>query len=205
MAPGQSGLQRACKTLARRDEALARAYSETGIPRWRSAPPAYETLARLVIGQQISVTAAAAIWARLAAAAQPLTAPALLAASEDSLRACGLSRPKIRYLRAIAEAVDSGALDLQALVAAGEAETRETLLKVTGIGPWTADLYLLYVKGALDVFPAADIGLIEAYRQLSGAAARPSLPEFTAAAERWRPYRGVAAHLLWAWLNAARG
>ncbi len=201
--PGQTDLLAACEHLAGRDTALARAYAERGLPTWRSGTPNYAVLARMIAFQQITTKAAASIWARVEEAVGEVGTKAVLDASEDMLRGCGLSRPKIRHLRSIAEAVETGQLDLDRVHAAGMEDARKELIAVRGIGPWTADLFLLYC-GRLDAFPAGDVGLMEAYRLLSEADARHEPKAFTGLAETWRPYRGVAAHLLWAWINAER-
>ena len=202
--PPRATLQLACETLVERDPALARAYAEIGVPDWRVRPATYETLARMVCYQQISTIAGGAIWARLAAEFDPVKAESLLAASDDTLKACGLSRPKVAHLRSIATAVIDGRLNLDALIDMHPHAARKSLIAVKGIGPWTADLFLLYAAKNLDAFPVADIGLMESHKLLSNAATRMDAKTFTAYAERWRPYRGVAAHLLWGALNARR-
>ncbi|MEO0981910.1 MAG: DNA-3-methyladenine glycosylase 2 family protein [Pseudomonadota bacterium] len=202
--PPEPVLRAACEALAAADPALARAYRETGLPVWRAAPADYATLCRLITHQQISVTAARAIWARFQAAFDPITPEGLLAADPDEIRACGLSRPKTRHLQSIAHAIVAGDLVLDRVAAASFDEAREELLSVSGIGPWTADLFLLYATNALDAFPVADIGLTESLRGLTGAETRMDKAAFAERGEAWRPYRGVAAHLLWAWISAER-
>ncbi len=203
-APDPAALKAACLALCSRDASLARAYDETGLPQWRASAPVYATLARMIAFQQISTSAGAAIWGRLETRLGEVSAPALLALSEEEIRACGFSRPKAGHLRAIAGAVESGTLDLDFACRAPMDAARSHLTAVRGIGPWTAELFLLYAGGQLDAFPTADIGLMESYRQLSGAQARHDAKAFSALADDWRPYRGVAAHLLWAWINAQR-
>ncbi len=201
--PDADTLLGACGWLAERDDALARAFTEIGVPAWRAAPPAYSAIARMIAFQQITTKAAASIWGRVEAALGEVCTEAVLGADEDTLRACGLSRPKIRHLRSIAEAVESGALNLDRVHGAGMDEARAELIAVKGIGPWTADLFLLYC-GRLDAFPIGDVGLMESYKMLSDAETRHDTRAFNAVAEAWRPYRGVAAHLLWGWINAER-
>ena len=193
----------ACGWLSDRDPALARAFAAYGVPQWRIGAPDYAVIARMIAFQQITTKAAATIWARVEAALGAVSTETVLGASEDTLRACGLSRPKIAHLRSIAAALDSGALDLARVHAADMDEARRELIAVKGIGPWTADLFLMSC-GRLDAFPAGDVGLMEAYRLLSEAETRHESKAFTTLAEGWRPYRGVAAHLLWAWINAER-
>lgn len=203
-APDQATLHAACTELGTRDQALARAYEETGLPTWRAMPPAYATLARIIVFQQISTAAGSSIWGKVEALLPGVEAPALLAATDEALRGCGLSRPKIGHLRAIAEAVASGQLDLAALCTQPIEAARADLVAIRGIGPWTADIFLLNAAGHVDAFPAADLGLIESYRRLSEAEDRMSAKAFAEQADAWRPYRGVAAHLLWDWINAMR-
>ena len=201
--PDDATLRQACDELMARDPAFQAAFAVIGLPDWRYSPPLYRTIARMIAFQQITTKAAASIWARVEAALGEVTSAAMLAASEDELRACGLSRPKIRHLKSIAEAVESGALDLTRVYHGEMDAARAELLAVKGIGPWTADLFLLSC-GRLDAFPIADVGLMEAYRLLSGHEDRYAPKAFTQLAESWRPWRGVAAHLLWGWINAER-
>ena len=201
--PSSEMLTKASEQLAARDAALARAYADYGVPDWRHAEPDYAVIARMIAFQQITTRAARTIWGRVEAHLGPVCTQAVLSAAEDDLRACGLSRPKIRHLRSIAEAVEAGALDLERVHAADMAAARAELIAVKGIGPWTADLFLM-ACGRLDAFPAGDVGLMEAYRLLRSDEARFESKAFTAIAEDWRPYRGVAAHLLWGWINAER-
>lgn len=201
--PTAETLTEACTWLARQDRALARAYEERGVPGWRQGAPDYAVIARMIAFQQITTKAAATIWGRVEDLLGEVRTEAVLGASEDELRGCGLSRPKIRHLRSIAEAVETGRLDLERVHAADMDAARKELVAVKGIGPWTADLFLLSC-GRLDAFPSGDVGLMEAYRLLSEAETRHESKAFTTLAEDWRPYRGVAAHLLWAWINAER-
>tara|TARA_R110001592_G_scaffold103214_7_gene290845 strand:+ start:13886 stop:14527 length:642 start_codon:yes stop_codon:yes gene_type:complete len=203
--PSQARLKAACETLSLADPALARAYDLTGLPVWRAGDPTYAMLARMITHQQISLGAAAAIWARTEALLGAVTPEAVLAADPEALRACGQSRPKVGHLVSIAEAVVAGTLSLPRVCDAPLDDARKELASVKGIGPWTAELFLLYSIGAMDAFPVGDVGLMEAHKRLSGHETRMDIKGFTAHAERWRPHRGVAAHLLWAWLHLDRG
>lgn len=205
MAPKQKVLIEACEELARRDRALARAYAETGVPEWRARPARYETIARTIAFQQISTKAAATIWGRVEAHLGEITPEAMDAADEEALRACGLSRPKVGHLKSIASAVLEKRLCFDRLHSADLDDARAELTAVKGIGPWTAELYCMCAKGALDACPSSDIGLSESWRQLSGVDERPDIKAFAVIMSEWAPYRGVAAHLLWAWINAQRG
>ena len=204
-APSQARLKAACETLARVDPALARAYDLTGIPAWRDGAPSYAMLARMITHQQISLSAAGAIWARTETLLGAVTPEAVLAADPEALRACGQSRPKVGHLVSIAEAVVTGTLSLPRVCDASLVDARRELVAVKGIGPWTAELFLLYATGAMDAFPVGDVGLMEAHRLLAAHETRMDIKAFTQHAEAWRPNRGVAAHLLWAWLHSHRG
>lgn len=204
-SPSPEVLQTACDQLSASDPALKRALDTTGIPAWRSVPPAYQSIARTIVYQQISTKAAANIWARLLNwANHDLQPHSILTAKENKLRNCGLSGPKIRHLTSIADAISSGVLDLGRLAGLSDQDARKQLISVRGIGPWTADIYLMGALGRLDPFPATDIGLIESLRLLQGAEARMSFKDFERHAEHWRPYRAVAAHILWGYLNHPR-
>lgn len=205
MTPSRRVLTQACDVLAERDPYLAKAYAVIGIPDWRSRAADFETLARIVVYQLISTKAADAIWARTCEfLGMPVRGEALLAADMDALRACGLSKPKVEHMRSIARALQTGDLNMRQMAELEPAAARAILLKVRGIGPWSADLFLLSAYGVLDAFPSGDVGHMEAYRRLSGADTRLDSKAFVILAENWRPYRGVAAHLLWGWLNAER-
>ena len=204
-APSQARLKAACETLSRADPPLARAYDVTGIPVWRAGEPTYAMLARMITHQQISLGAAGAIWARTEALLGEVTAETVLAAAPDALRACGQSRPKVSHLTSIAESLVTGTLSLPRVCTAPLDEARRELVAVKGIGPWTAELFLLYATGAMDAFPVGDVGLMEAHRLLAAHETRMDIKAFTQHAEAWRPHRGVAAHLLWAWLHVHRG
>lgn len=201
--PDPATLKTACDALTSRDRAFEKAFKVTGVPVWRYSGPDYRAIARMIAFQQITTKAAASIWARVEDALGAITPASLLAAEEETLRTCGLSRPKIRHLRSIAEAIEAGTLDLDRVSTADMDEARSELIAVKGIGPWTADLFLLNC-GRLDAFPVADVGLMESYRLLSGLDQRHDAKAFSVLAESWRPWRGVAAHLLWGWINAER-
>lgn len=204
-APSKRKLKTACETLGKTDKALARAYDEIGVPQWRSAEPSYAMVGRMIAHQQLSTTAAATIWGRvLEKYGENLTPSCVLAAPEDDLRACGLSRPKIRHLKSIATSIESGDLCFDRLRNSDLDDARKELIAVKGIGPWTAELFLLYAVGEMDAFPTSDVGLMESHKRLSHSKNRMESKVFTQYAERWRPYRGVAAHLLWGWINLER-
>lgn len=204
VAPSVQEIDEACQTLSKTDKVFKTAYLANGRPEWRTVESSYATIARIIAFQQISTSAATAIWNRVLADFSEVTVEKIIEAPEVRLRGHGLSGPKIRHLKSIAEAIDSGKLCLQRISNADAETAKQELLGVKGIGPWTAEIYLLSALGRLDAFPSSDIGLIESYKLLSGENERRSVSAFATLAENWRPYRGVAAHLLWGWINAQR-
>lgn len=169
----------------------------TGPPPLRLREPGFAGLAMIVVGQQVSTASAEAIYNRLVAAVAPLTAAAFLATDEATLKAVGLSMPKVRALHAIAQAILGGTLDFGVLATLSAEEAHRTLVGIKGIGPWTADVFLLFCLGHPDALPAGDVALQEGARLAFGLPTRPTPVELVALAESWRPYRGVAARLLW--------
>jgi DNA-3-methyladenine glycosylase II len=161
----------------------------------RRAPPGFPTLLRIIVYQQISLQAAGAIWQRLEGVSA--TPAAVFAQGSAGLGRLGLSRPKARAVLGIAEAVDAGTCALERLGGRSDDEARAALMSLPGIGPWTAEIYLLTALARADAFPAGDIALQEAARGAFGIAARPSAAELEALAHRWRPHRSAAARLLW--------
>ena len=157
-----------------------------------------------MVSQQLSTASANAIWDRLSAAFDPLQHTAILRARTSRLARIGLSRPKIRTLKAIAKAIDRGELDLPHLVHQPADEAHRGLTAIHGIGPWTADIYLLFCLGHADAWPAADLALQEAARLLLGLDTRPTPKEMGPLAESWRPWRGAAACVLWSYYRARK-
>ena len=149
------------------------------------------------MGQQISNQAAAAIWGRLAAVPGALLPEGLLALDDDTLRGAGLSRPKVAHARALAAAYTEGRLDDARIAAMDDTTAIATIVAVRGLGPWTAEVYLLFALERADIFPAGDIALAGAYADLRGLAQRPTPLALREAAERWQPHRSLAARLLW--------
>ncbi len=191
---------RACDALADQCEHMAQALEACGgPPPLRRRPAGFDTLARILMGQQLSVASASAIWGRLEAGLGEVTPDAVHATSDETLRSYGLSGPKQRYLRACAQAVTDGLLDFKKLSRMDDADAHEHLIAVKGIGPWTADIYLLSGLGRPDVFPAGDIALQAAAQRLMRKRKRPDAVGITKIAKRWQPHRSVAARVLWAY------
>jgi DNA-3-methyladenine glycosylase II len=164
----------------------------------------FSGLANIVVSQQLSTASAGAIWGRLAAAYDPFTPQKLIRARTTRLASLGLSAPKIRALKEIAKAIASGQLDCESLPDLPADAAHAALCAVHGIGPWSADVYLLFCLGHPDAWPAGDLALQEAARLAFALPGRPSPKETVALAESWRPWRGVAARLLWAYYRAAK-
>lgn len=172
--------------------------SRTGLPPLRLREGGFAGLASIVVAQLVSVASARAVWDRLSKVFVPLTPERILAATDDDMRLSGLSRPKLRTLLALARALVEGTFAFEDLEHASPENAHERLTAISGIGPWTADVYLLFCLGHRDGFAAGDLAIHEAARHAFGLAARPSAGELKAMAEAWRPWRGVAARLLWA-------
>ncbi len=164
---------------------------------WRSRTPGFPGLLQAIVAQLISNAAATAIWNRLRAIPGALDPAALLALPEDTLRAAGLSRPKVAHARALAEAFLNGTLESGALDRMDDATAIATIVSVRGLGPWTAEVYLLFALGRLDVFPAGDVALAAAAADLKRLPARPNPVALRALATMWQPHRSLAARLLW--------
>lgn len=165
--------------------------------RWREH--GFPGLVSTITAQQLSVSSANAIRTKLLARLDPLTPEMLLAATDEDLRACGLSGPKIRTLRALAEAIVSGALPFDRLAEMPVEEAHAALVKVHGIGPWTAEVYMMFCLGVQDIFAPADLALQEGAKLAMGLETRPTTKEMAEIATRWSPWRAVAARALWAW------
>lgn len=197
-------LDTAMTHLRAADPDLARAHDAVGTPEPRVRPPGYGTLVNIIIGQQVSAAAGAAIWAKLEKGLGEVTPDTVLARDVEDLRSLGLSRPKARYAHTIAEAVRSGSLDLDAVAAMGDDDALAALTAVKGIGPWTAEIYLMFALGRPDLCPAKDLALQTAVQHLKGLAERPSDKVFREFAEPWRPHRSAAALLCWRWYRTIK-
>ena len=205
VAPAPHHIAQAREALAQADPALARAHAQTPAFEWRLRPGGYEGLFRMIVEQQVSVAAAASIWKRtVEGLGGAVTPQALLALDIETLRTFGLSGQKATYGREIARAQAEGRIDLEHMGTLGDAEATAALTAIKGVGKWTAETYLMFCEGRLDVFPGGDVALQEAMRWADRAALRPNEKQAYARAERWRPHRGVAAHLLWGWYGGVR-
>lgn len=199
----ETDIREGMRALKRTCEVMRRLHEIAGDPPLRRHAPGFAGLARIIVGQQVSVASADAIWKRFESVAMPMSAGAVARLTDDDFRAAGLSRPKIKTMRAIAEAVGHG-LDLEALAVIDETLAREQLLSISGIGPWTADIYLMFCAGRADVFAHGDLALQIAAQMAFELDRRPTSDELAAIAQRWSPWRGVAARMLWAYYRVAR-
>lgn len=196
-------IRHAVEALASREPAFAAVVERHGVPEPRRSDRGAQTLLRTIVGQQVSVAAARSMWAKLEAAfGSPPDLTLLLAASDEELRAVGMSRQKAGYIRSLAELVISGELDLEKLPADDE-EAIALLTKIKGIGRWSAEIYLLFAEGRPDVFPAGDLAVLVELGRLMGLDEKPTEKQLRELAEAWRPHRGAAAILAWHSYNSA--
>jgi DNA-3-methyladenine glycosylase II len=200
----EADLDAAIARLIAADPRFGEALSRAGRPPLRRRPDGFAGLASIVVSQQLSTASARAIWERLDAALDPFDHTAMLRARPAKLARAGLSASKIRTLKAIAKAIDRGHLDLSALADQPADAAHAALTSVHGIGPWTADIYLLFCLGHADTWPAGDLALQEATRLLLALDARPTSKQMGPLAESWRPWRGAAACLLWSYYRASK-
>ncbi|QYJ08046.1 DNA-3-methyladenine glycosylase family protein [Qipengyuania flava] len=190
-------------TVAQDDPVVASAIERCGYPEERIRPTGYKTLLRTIVGQQVSVAAAASVWNKLEAElGEEMHAHELLARDFDTLRACGLSRQKQGYARSLCELVTGGELDIEKLPESDEEAIAE-LTRIKGIGRWSAEIYLLFAEGRQDIWPAGDLAVQEAVGRLLELPARPSEKETRALGEKWSPYRGAMAIFTWHTYNNA--
>jgi DNA-3-methyladenine glycosylase II len=190
-------LKASLDAIAAIEPLMAAAVARVGYPAPRLRDRGYETLLRTIVGQQVSVAAAASIWRKLETGLGDLTDPVIVAAaSDEALRAAGLSRQKASYARSLAEEVTSGRLDLMNLPTDDE-EAITQLVQVKGIGRWSAEIYLLFAEGRPDVWPAGDLAVQIEIGRIMGLAERPSEKATRAIAQAWRPHRGAAAIMAW--------
>jgi DNA-3-methyladenine glycosylase II len=191
------------RALRRKCPIMRKVHDAAGNPPLRRRPAGFEGLARVIVGQQLSVASAEAIWKRTTEICRPFEPHVLMALSDPELVTAGLSRSKIRTLRATAEACING-LDLASLESAGEEQIHAALTGIVGIGPWTADVYIMFCIGRADAWAPGDLALQIAAQHAMELAERPDGAALGQIGERWRPWRGVAARLLWAYYAALK-
>ncbi len=201
----QDDLDQAIGALVARDPRLMPVLTRAGRPVLRRRTPGLAGLAAIVCGQQLSTASAAAIWQRVSSAFEPFHHDTLRRARAERLGRLGLSAAKIRTLKGLAREIAAERLDLDRLADADADTAHRILTALHGIGPWTADVYLLFCLGHGDAWPAGDLALQEAIKIGLALQARPAARQMAALAEGWRPYRGAAAHLWWAYYRAVKG
>ena len=191
------GLRRAAAILAERDSDFARILKRIGPPPMWDREPGFPTLVHIILEQQVSLASAKAAFDKLSEILTPLKPAEFLTLDDATLKSIGFSGQKGRYCRELAHALIDGALDLDVLSSLDDHDVRAELEKVTGIGPWTARIYLLMVLLRPDVWPPGDLALAAVVQDLKGLEHRPQPEELRKIAERWRPWRSVAARFLW--------
>lgn len=187
----------ALHALTMSDPRLAAVHTRHGPPPFWTREPGFLTLLHIILEQQVSLASALAAFRRVQALAHPLTPSTFLALSEQDLRTAGFSRQKTAYGRALAQAILDGEVDLDALHALTDDEVRKTLTRVKGIGPWTADVYLLMALRRPDIWPVGDLALVTAVQEVLVLPSRPSPDELEEVSAPWMPWRAVAARLFW--------
>ena len=197
VALDRSSLLTAVDWLGRRDRALATLVRRYGPPPLWARPRGFPTLLRIILEQQVSLASARAMYARLAARVPEVTPASVLELGRPGLQALGFTRQKAHYACTLAERLGDGTLSLSRLARLPDAEARARLMEVPGIGPWTADIYLLMALRRPDVWPPGDLALVKAVAALPRRALRMSSAEVELVARAWRPYRAVAARILW--------
>jgi DNA-3-methyladenine glycosylase II len=187
----------AAAELGKRDARLAAVLDRFGTPPLWAREPGFPTLIHIILEQQVSLASARAAFARLLEVASPLTPERFLELDDAALKTAGFSRQKTRYGRELARAVMGGRLDLAGLASLEDDMVRQALTSITGIGRWTADIYLLMALGRQDIWPMGDLALAVAARNVLGLDEPPASDQLLAEAEAWRPWRAVAARILW--------
>ncbi len=197
-----ASLETAAKALAERDAYLSVIHQIHGAPPMWARRPGFTTLLRIILEQQVSLVSARAMFQRLKANIDPFTALGFIEAGEASLRSLGVTRQKAHYCVQVAQAFTDGALNQIARMSDEDAHT--ALLRIKGVGPWTANIYLLMALRRPDIWPDGDIALASAVGNLRKMDSRPTFPELAKIAEAWRPFRSVAARMLWQYYLAER-
>ena len=197
MALSRSLLAEAAGILAKTDKDLARILADYGTPPLWAREQGFITLLRIILEQQVSLVSADAMYRRLIDNIEPLTPRTVVAAGVPFLRSFGVTRQKAAYFVNVAEAIESGELDLEGLAQESDETAMERLTRVKGIGPWTANIYLLMALRRPDVWPLGDVALATAFKNIKGWKQRPTQAELNEIAKTWCPHRATAARLLW--------
>jgi DNA-3-methyladenine glycosylase II len=198
----QESLEAAAKALASRDPVLALIHKTHGPPPMWGRRPGFPTLLRIILEQQVSLVSARAMFARLKSNIEPFSALGFIEAGEPSLRSLGVTRQKAHYCVQVAQAFTNG--ELNDIAKMNDEDAHQALLRIKGVGPWTANIYLLMALRRPDIWPDGDIALASAVGRLRNMNTRPSFAELAKIADAWRPYRSVAARMLWQYYLAER-
>jgi DNA-3-methyladenine glycosylase II len=201
----EANLLRAAKTLASRDSDLAAIFKNYGPPPLWVRRPGFSTLVKIILEQQVSLKSAAALFARLKKNTTPFHPARVIELGETHLKSLGLTRQKTAYCLHLAESLRDKPLLLRQLSGMDDADVKIALMEIKGVGSWSADVYLLMVLRRPDIFPATDLALITAVTELKQLSSRPDSNQLLQMAEAWRPYRSVAARMLWQYYLATRG
>jgi DNA-3-methyladenine glycosylase II len=193
----EKSLAQAAYLLARRDEQLASILTNHGPPPLWRRPTGFTTLVRIILEQQVSLRSGESMFNRLAGSIDPFVPERFIQVGESHLRSLGVTRQKAGYLLHLSSTLTGGDLRLEGLIRMNDADAKLALMRVKGIGSWSADVYLLMAMRRADAWPAGDLALAVAVRDLKGLAIKPSPDELEELAESWRPYRAVAARMLW--------
>jgi DNA-3-methyladenine glycosylase II len=204
MSLNRKSLSAATKTLAARDKDLASILTRYGTPPLWARKPDFSTLIQIVLEQQVSLTSAASMFQRLSTNIVPLKPERFMELGEQYLRSLGVTRQKAAYCLHVARAVVEGDLASASLARMSDEDARAELMRVKGIGPWSADIYLLMALKRPDIWPVGDVALVTAIKELKKLNSRPAPDEFIKLAEPWRPFRAVAARMLWHYYLAER-
>jgi DNA-3-methyladenine glycosylase II len=190
-------LAEAAVRLASQDEHLARILQTYGHPPLWDRPATFTTLVRIILEQQVSLKSADSMFRKLRAAVKPVTPQNLVVMGSDYLRSLGLTRQKTAYLLNLSSAIMERNLNLRKLTRMPDVEVKQTLMRIKGLGAWSADVYLLMAMRRADIWPAGDLALAVAVKELNGLERKPTFAELEEIAEKWRPHRSVAARMLW--------
>lgn len=198
-------LHRAIRAVALKDAAVGKVLDDVGLPEARTGEPGFPSLLRIMVGQQLSVKAAASIHGRLVDLLDEVTPEVVMSQSDEALRGIGFSRQKVIYARSLANAVLGGELDFIALADMKDKEAMEAIIEVKGFGAWSAEIYLLFCEGRMDTWPAGDLALQVAVQSIRELAERPTAKETIPLVKAWQPYRGAMAVFLWHYYNSSDG
>jgi len=195
--PAPDGLEAGARALARLDPDFARILATYGLPRFPRRPASFGTLLHIILEQQLSLDIAARLWRRLRERCRPLTPRRFLELDVNTLKNCGFTRQKIGYARGLASAILERRFSPAGLARLGDDEALAAIMELRGFGSWSAEVFLLFALGRPDIWPAEDLALRVAVQWLKALPERPECKELRAMAEAWRPWRSVAACLLW--------